>query len=306
MTENNQANPLIQILLSEVPQSAIENMVGVQTVDLAGRTAVVVTLTSPAQLNALSLAGWRRLCALFETLSRDPGLRVVVIRGAGGRAFSAGADISEFPRERLGANAASGYNRAISSALEAIQGVTVPVIAMVGGLAVGGGCELAAACDVRIASDDSRFGIPVGKLGVILGLTETRAVSAAIGAANLKYLLFSGELVDASQAFVWGLVQQVVVREDLAIRTATLAWSIVTSSETTIRASKLITTLAADPAVDEQHPNLLALEVETYNGDDLREGVSAFLAHRAPRFGLGRGQSITSPSGTADQSVAHK
>ena len=278
------AEALVTVLRDEVPAACVEDMIGLQTVPLGGCSAAVVTLSRPAQHNALNLAGWHRIAEVFAQIASDPSVRAVVVRGAGDRAFGAGADISEFPANRLGADAARSYNAAIASALQAVQSLPVPVIAMIGGLAVGGGCELATACDVRLASEDSRFGIPIGKLGVTLGLTETRAVTGVIGAANLKYLVFSGRRVDASLAFGWGLVQQVVPREALAESTATLVWSILTSSEVTMRATKLVTALAADPSTDDRHALLDSLHDEAYAGADLREGVDAFLASRTPHF----------------------
>jgi enoyl-CoA hydratase len=269
---------------AEAPANAVEGMIGLQKVPIGRARAAVVTLCRPAQLNALTLAGWRRIRQVLTELRDDPSIRVVIIRGAGERAFGAGADISEFPLERLSPDAAEGYNAAIAAALQSIQSLPVPVIAMIKGLAVGGGCELAAACDVRIASSDSRFGIPIGKLGVTLGLTETRAVAGVIGAANLKYLVYSGRLIDTGLASAWGLVQQVEARADLVACTADLAWTIASSSEVTIRATKQVTALAADPSTGDDHPLLAQLHDEAYGGADFREGVKAFLTNRTPEF----------------------
>ena len=146
----------------------------------------------------------------------------------------------------------------------------------------------AAACDIRIATSDARFGIPIGKLGVTLGLTETRAVVGVIGAANLKYLVYSGRLVDASQAAAWGLVQQVVERDALVDEMVRLTLAITASSEVTVRATKLVTARADDPAFGENDELLGRLHAEAYGGDDLREGVDAFLNSRTPQFSSGR------------------
>ncbi|WP_427170724.1 enoyl-CoA hydratase/isomerase family protein [Arthrobacter sp. 92] len=279
---------LLSALEAEPSPESVEDMIAVQTLSLGRRTVAVVTLTRPAQHNALNLAGWQRLTTVFSALGDDPAVRVVIVRGAGGRAFGAGADISEFPAERLGTAAADRYNSAIAAALQGVQSVPFPVIAMIAGLAVGGGCELATACDVRLASTGSRFGIPIGRLGVTLGLTETRAVAGLIGAANLKYLVYSGALATADQALAWGLVQKVVDPGELVAETARLAWNIAESSEVTVRATKQVTALAADPAVTDQHTLIRALHAQAYGGEDLREGIDAFLAGRAPKFTDGR------------------
>lgn len=288
MREQARDSALLEALGTDVAPTAVSDMIGVQVVDIEDQRAAVVTLARPQQHNALTLAGWQRIAAAFAELAEDAHLRVVIVRGAGDRAFGAGADISEFPEQRLGVEAASSYNASIAAAINAVQSIPVPVIAMITGLAVGGGCELAAACDVRIASNDSRFGIPIGRLGVTLGLTETRAVVDVIGAANLKYLVYSGQLVNAEQAFAWGLVQQVVEREDLVDAAVRLAMSIASSSEITMRATKLVTARACDPAFAEDDPLLSQLHAEAYGGANLREGVDAFLNSRTPNFTSGR------------------
>jgi enoyl-CoA hydratase len=276
---------LAAVLDGQTPSEHVDGMIGTEVADLgSGRTAAVVTLCRPAQHNALNLAGWTRLGEVFTSLADVASLRAVVIRGAGARAFSAGADISEFPTNRLTPEDAEHYNTAIATALNAVQALPVPVIAMVDGLAVGGGCELAAACDLRIASTQSRFGIPIGRLGVILGLTETRAVARALGPANLMYLVASGKLIDAAQAASTGFVQQVVPRDELHAEVCGLVANIAASSEVTIGATKVIAALSADASVSDDHPILRSLHDRAYGGPDLKEGVAAFLVGRAPQF----------------------
>ena len=285
MTTMTEHTPLRTVLAGEASDECVEGMIGLELAQVgAGRTTAVVTLSRPAQHNALSLAGWLRIGEVFESLLDDTSLRAVVVRGAGGRAFSAGADISEFPAKRLTADDADTYNAAIARALQAVQALPVPVIAMVDGLAVGGGCELAAACDIRIASSRSRFGIPIGRLGVTLGLTETRAVAGALGRANLMYLVASGKLIDATQAASMGFVQQVVEPEFLQDEVNALVANIAASSEVTIRSTKVTAALGLDPAVTDDHPTLRAFHEQAYGGADLKEGVAAFLAGRAPEF----------------------
>ena len=285
MAAMQERTDLLELLRTEAPPECVDGMVGLQTAELGtGRTAAVVTLSRPAQHNALSLAGWRRLGEVFTALADQPTLRVVVVRGAGGRAFSAGADISEFPALRLTPADADAYNAFIAHALRAVQALPVPVIAMVDGLAVGGGCELAAACDLRIASTRSRFGIPIGRLGVTLGLTETRAVAGALGRANLLYLVASGRLIDVHQAMAFGFVQQAVDPEALHEEVGALVVAVAASSEVTIRATKVTAALSADPDVTDDHPTLRELHEQAYGGADLKEGVAAFLAGRTPLF----------------------
>lgn len=271
---------LAELLRADPPAESIVDGVATQR---CGAVAVV-TLARPEVHNALSLAAWRRLRAVFGELAADPDLRAVVVRGAGGKAFGAGADIAEFPAVRTGAAVALAYNETLAEALRAVAAVPVPVIAMVRGLAVGGGCELAAACDVRVAATDARFGIPIGRLGVTLGLTEASALVRLIGPAALKELLFSGRLVDADEAGRMGLVQRLVAPAELVDTTVALVDAILAASATTIRAAKAVADMCGRPLTATDTERLTRLAVEAYDGVDLKEGVAAFLARRPPVF----------------------
>jgi enoyl-CoA hydratase len=252
-------------------------------------SVATVTLVRPERLNALSLATWSRLRDVFRELrtAAGLGLGVVVVRGSGDKAFAAGADISEFPELRLSAVDAQSYNRVIGDALNSVAALPLPVIAVVHGLAVGGGCELAAACDVRVASTDARLGIPIGKLGVTLGYVETRVVARLIGPARLKYLLFSGRLVDANEALGMGLVDRVVAPADLEQEVSALVGSILAAAPTTMRAAKLVTDMCDRPLGEAEAHTLTDITLAAYEGSDLKEGVAAFLEKRPPQFGAG-------------------
>ncbi|MBP2371617.1 enoyl-CoA hydratase/isomerase family protein [Pseudonocardia parietis] len=270
-----------RVLRTDPTADLVVDRVAVQTVD----DVAVVTLSKPEARNALSLASWRRLHTVFEQLRGHAGLRAVVVRGAGPDALAAGADIKEFPQTRLGAAAATDYNESIARALRAVSAVPAPVIASIHGLAVGGGCELAAACDVRIASTAARFGIPIGKLGVTLGYTETSAVARLIGPAELKYLLFSGEIVPAAEAHRIGLVQRLTEPGELTDTVIAFVERIRAQAPVTIRAAKLVSDMAGRPLTDIDADLLSRLHVEAYDGADLREGVAAFSERRSPVFG---------------------
>ncbi|BBG03805.1 MULTISPECIES: enoyl-CoA hydratase/isomerase family protein [Pseudonocardia] len=269
-----------RVLREDPTPDLVTDRVAVQHVD----DVAVVTLSKPEARNALSLAGWRRLFTVFTELQGRAGLRAVVVRGAGPDALAAGADITEFPRTRFGAAAATDYNESIARALRAVAAVPVPVIASIHGLAVGGGCELAAACDVRIASTAARFGIPIGKLGVTLGYTETSAVARLIGPAELKYLLFSGEIVTAAEAHRIGLAQRVVEPDELVDTVTALVSRIRAQAPVTIGAAKVVTDMAGRPLTDSDADLLSRLHIAAYDGPDLREGVAAFSERRAPVF----------------------
>lgn len=250
--------------------------------EIEGGVAVVV-ISNPAARNALTLQMWERIEEVFWELRGEDGLRAVVLRGAGTMAFAAGANIAEFPQNRFGSSQAARYNLRIANALRAVAAIEVPTIAMIRGFAVGGGCELSAACDLRIGSEDARIGIPIGRLGVILGLTESRMLVRHVGVNGLKRILFSGKLFSAGEARQLGLLDEVASSDDLIRRTEELLEAIVASSATTMRAAKVITDIAA--TVDDQAADTVAhLMAEAYDGGDFREGVQAFLEKRSPEF----------------------
>ncbi|WP_275293555.1 enoyl-CoA hydratase-related protein [Amycolatopsis sp. La24] len=281
MTEDAFTQELNAVLNTDPPAAQVVDRVATQTVD----DVAVVTLAKPEAFNALSLASWRRLRTVFTELAQRDDLRAVVLRGAGTKAFAAGADIKEFPGTRMTAAAATDYNESIARALRAVAELPVPVIAAVQGLAVGGGCELITACDVRIASTDARFGIPIGKLGVTLGYTETVSVARLIGPAELKYLLFSGDLIGAGDAHRIGLVQRLTEPGDLIDAVTTLAGRIRAQSALTLKAAKLVTGMVGRPLTDADADTLARFTVEAYEGPDLKEGVAAFTERRTPVFG---------------------
>ncbi len=261
------------------PQDVVDFVGAQQTEGVA-----VLTLARPDQHNAISLGGWRRVGALARELGADPALRAIVVRGAGGRAFGAGADIKEFPGTRMTASSAADYNEAVAHALVAVSSVRVPVVAMIDGLAVGGGLELSAACDLRICSDRARFGIPIGRLGVTLGYTEADALARLIGPAELKYLLVSGRLIDAVDALRIGLVQRAVPTDDLVEEVLDLLAAIITSSLPTLVAGKAVVDMTGRPLTARDTETLARIAVEVYDGPDLAEGVAAFQDRRSPRF----------------------
>ena len=247
-------------------------------------SVAILSLARPEQHNVINLAGWRRIGELARMWAADPSVRVVLLRGVGDRAFGTGADIKEFPQTRMTAATAVEYNEAVAHALGAVASIPVPVVAVIAGLAVGGGLELSAAADVRLASDRARFGLPIGRLGVTLGLTEAACLSRLIGPSALKYLIFSGELVDAAEAQRMGLVQRVVPASDLVAAAVSLAESVTHASLPTLLAAKAVADMTTRTLTAEDTEVLARITVEVYPGPDLAEGVEAFLDRRPPQF----------------------
>ena len=169
-----------------------------------------VALNNPERLNALNKAMWAALGEAMRKLSADDALRCVVVRGAGEKAFAAGADIAEFARERANARQAKSYGNLIHETMQAIARCRHPTVAMITGACVGGGLEIAAMCDLRVAGESSRFGIPVNKLGLTMAYGELMGLLALVGRAVALEILLEGRVFDAAEAYRKGLVNRVV------------------------------------------------------------------------------------------------
>jgi enoyl-CoA hydratase len=238
----------------------------------------VVRLGSGEKRNAVALAGWKEIASTFKRWASDGGPSVVVVRGNGAAAFSSGADIREFPELRLGIERAEPYNRVVSDAINSVATYPYPVIAMVNGLAVGGGCELAAACDVRLASSDASFGLPITRLGVVLGITETQALLRLLGPARLKWLVFSGRLITAEEARGFGLVEVVAEPSALARATVEVVLALLAGAPETARATKYLTDLCWRTKLPREAEEVASMTMMAYESAGLRERVLRFLA----------------------------
>lgn len=246
----------------------------------------VVTLSHTRRRNAMDLSMWSRLEEVFVSFAGDRSLGAILVRGAGTAAFAAGADISEFPDLRHDPVSAARYNAQLARTLRAVASLEIPTIAAIQGYAVGGGCELSHACDLRLASETAQIGIPIGKLGVILGLTEAKYLVRHIGVNGLKRVLFSGRLFGAAESLRMGLVDEVpegVFWEAVS----SLLETILASRPATMRAAKVITDMTAE--LDDLHGDKLQeMMLAAYGGKGLREGFEAFLEKRNPDFSFER------------------
>ena len=250
-------------------------------VERDGAIATVV-LNASDKLNALSLASWTELGARMRELSADDELRCVVVRGAGTRAFAAGADIAEFPAVR--ANAAQGrvYGETIHATMRAIGECRHPTVAMIRGVCVGGGLEVALMCDLRICGAGSRFGIPINRLGLTMGYGELAGLLAVVGPAVALEILLEGRIFGAQEAFDKGLVQRVVADEDVEAEALGAAQRIAAGAPLVARWHKqFIRRLSSTPKLSDAD---LAEGYACFDSADFREGLAAFLAKREPRF----------------------
>ena len=248
------------------------------------QAVATVTINRPAQRNAISFTMWTQLAELMRDLDADRSVRCVVICGAGGEAFSAGADISDFDQYRSDSTKGRVYNRAVDGLLETVAEIGTPVISMIRGFAAGGGCELAVATDLRIAAEGSRLGIPVARLGITIGHREMYGLVNLVGKGNAMYILLSGRLLDSDEALRIGLVNQVVPSDQLEEVTYKLASDIANLAPLSHAVNKkTMNQVLAKPSLD-LTPEEADLPLTQFDTRDYHEGFRAFLEKRRPEF----------------------
>ena len=241
-----------------------------------------VTLNNPAKMNALTLEAWAGLGEAMTAVSGDESLRCVVIRGAGERAFSAGADISEFPDIRANGEQARVYGKVVAAALSALTGCLHPTVAAIQGVCTGGGMEVACGCDIRIANASSRFGVPINRLGHAFAYAEMATVLPVVGRGMVLEMILEGRILESAEAERRGLVNRVVADEDFEAEIKATAERIASGAPLTNRVTKKFLNRLDDPA-----PLSAAEIIEGYalcDSDDYAEGLRAFLAKEKPLF----------------------
>ena len=241
-----------------------------------------ITLNQPAKLNAINNAMWTRLGDIFAALDADERLRCVILKGAGERAFSVGADISEFEQNRSTVEQARRYHERTHAALQAISRCRHPVIAEIRGLCVGGGLELATVCDLRICGESARFGIPVKRLGLVVSYAELAPLLDLIGPANALEILLEGRMYGAEEALRMGLVNRVVADAEVESEAMATAQRIAEGAPLVARWHKKFTRrlLQPEPLGDQEMDE----SFHCYGTEDFRAGYRAFLAKTRPEF----------------------
>ena len=244
-----------------------------------------ITLNRPHQRNAISYPMWGELSQLLSQLDGDGDCRAVVITGAGTEAFSAGADVKDFEEYRSDSTKGRQYNAEVNGLLTTLAEMETPTISMIRGFAAGGGCELAVATDLRIASEDSRLGIPAARLGISIGHLEMQGLINLVGKGNALYILYSGRLVNAQEALRMGLVNQVVATENLASTTYQLAREIAALAPLSHAVNKrTLNQVLAQPRLDQLTQEEADLPLTQFDTRDYQEGYRAFLEKRRPEF----------------------
>jgi enoyl-CoA hydratase/carnithine racemase len=250
-------------------------------VERNGDIATVV-LNRPHKLNALTKPMWRALGETLENLSAEGSLRCIVLRGAGDRAFAPGNDISEFETERSNVKQARDYGRIMHRTLEALRNCRHPTVALIRGICVGGGMEIAGLCDIRICGESSRFGVPINRLGLVMAYPEIRALIELVGRPTALEILLEGRVFDAAEARDKGIVTRVVPDDQVEIEAYASAERIAAGAPLVARWHKRFARRLMDPTP--------LTETEWDEGyacfgtEDFQIGYRAFLAKEKPEF----------------------
>lgn len=237
----------------------------------------------PEKRNALTLDMWNLLSACIDEVEADSSIKVLILRGVDESSFAAGADISEFKALRSTKEGAYHYNNATLLAEDKLLKLSKPTIAMIQGYCIGGGCELAVACDFRFSDTTGKFGITPAKLGLIYNLPGTKKLVETVGPSGAKDILFSGRIIQAEEALQMRLIDRLMKPEELVEKTYAYAELLCQNAQMTIRGTKTIITEILNGA-NEESEEIAQLVLSSFESEDYKEGVQAFLEKRKPVF----------------------
>jgi enoyl-CoA hydratase len=243
-----------------------------------------VIFNNPERHNAVSLEMWARTAEILDGFARDDEVRVVVITGAGGKSFVSGADISKFESERSSLEATKVYNATVAKANESIYEFPKPTIAMIRGYCIGGGLGLAVCCDLRICSDNSKFGIPAAKLGLGYSYPGVKRLTDIVGPAFAKEIFFTARQFDAEEARMMGLVNRILPGEELDAYVKNYAETIANNAPLTVKAAKFIVNQATKDESKRDLARSAELVEACFKSNDYTEGRRAFMEKRKPAF----------------------
>jgi enoyl-CoA hydratase len=243
---------------------------------------VTLTLNSGRKLNALNMDTWEQLGQAINKISREDEVRCVILRGPDRSAFAAGADIAEFDTVRANSANAKAYGDLVSQTVLAIAACRHPTIALIHGVCVGGGLEIAGACDLRICGESSRFGIPINRLGLVVGYPELRLLIDLIGRSAALEMLFEGRIMGAAEAKEKGLVNRIVADSEVEEETNRTARNIAAGAPLVARWHKKFAQRLREP--EPLTPVELDEIYDCYDTEDYRVGRQAFLDKKTPEF----------------------
>lgn len=268
-------------------------MSAVETKDLAmtdkmiarkeGKVGTMI-FNNPARHNAVSLEMWDAVRRILDDFAADPAITVVVITGAGGKAFVSGADISKFGDERSNKEAVAHYNTTVEAAYTRLHEFPKPTIAMIRGYCIGGGLGLAVSCDLRICSDNSRFALPAAKLSLGYGYTGLKRFIDLVGPAYTKEIFYTARQFTAAEAREMGLVNRVLPEAELEQYVKDYAETIAGNAPLTIKAVKIITTEILKEESKRNLSRCTEIVQQCFDSEDYIEGRNAFMEKRKPAF----------------------
>lgn len=243
---------------------------------------VIVTLNRPHKLNAFTKAMWGRMGEVFRELGANESVRCVVIRGAGERAFGPGNDISEFKTDRSNARQAKQYGDLMHGTIQALKSMPHPTVAMIHGICVGGGMEIAGLCNIRICGKSSRFGAPIAKLGLVMAYEEIGALRDLVGSGRALEILLEGRIIESAEAEHMGIVSRVVPDTKVTDEAMAAAHRIAAGAPLVHRWHKKFLDRLADsvPLSDAEKDEGFAC----YDTNDFQIGYQAFLEKKTPKF----------------------
>jgi enoyl-CoA hydratase/carnithine racemase len=244
----------------------------------------LITFNNPEKRNAMSLEMWQGLVSALVELRDDPDVRVVIMAGAGARAFVSGADVSQFEKTRHNAEASEEYSRRSAGQGAILAEYPKPTIACIRGFCLGGGLQVAMLADIRIAGDSSEFGFPAAKLGLAYGYNDLNRLVSLVGPSWAKLLMYTGMRIDSAEALRIGVIDRVVPDADLWNATTKIARTISGNAPLAIEAAKItITQVMKDPGIRDMDA-IKDIAAACMDSDDFREGRQAFMEKRMPHF----------------------
>jgi enoyl-CoA hydratase/carnithine racemase len=238
----------------------------------------------PERHNALSLEMWQGIGDVLESYSTDPDVRVAIMRGAGGKAFVSGADISEFDKNRATAEQEAEYGKIAGRANHWLASFNKPFIALIEGFCIGGGLATALSADIRIATPDSRFGIPAARLGLGYGYQGLAKLARMVGPARARDIMFSARFMEAKEAYNMGLINFIFSREEIETQTIAYAEKIAANAPLTVQAAKAAINVWERGSREEDVALVNDLVRGCFDSEDYKEGRRAFKEKRTPDF----------------------
>ncbi|MFY0614471.1 MAG: enoyl-CoA hydratase/isomerase family protein [Hyphomicrobiaceae bacterium] len=243
-----------------------------------------MTFNQPEKRNAVSLEMWGGVAEILEKFEADDQIRVVVLAGAGDKAFVSGADISQFDKQRNNAEARKDYARLSDAGRNRLQTFGKPMIAKINGYCIGGGLAIAMRADLRIASEKSSFGIPAARLGIAYSPDSVEQLMALVGPARARMILYTAEFFDAQEAERIGLINRCVAAADLDASVRHTAETIAANAPLSVAASRHAISELCKPAARRDVAAIDAAVARCFDSDDYREGRRAFKEKRTPNF----------------------